>query len=232
MRHNKRYSTIDIQDHYDTNEEDNTAQRQNSHPNNPTSNRGPHRFPTILKMVIGAVKRNFLSIDINDGDEEDDTATITPMFLPWMTYWKRQNAVTVSTSIQKTRTYEMICTTFMIKIINDCRTQFIGASNPEQTRITDEVIECLKSIGGKKQLLMFLTGPAGAGKTTAIKLVQTFCEKFSEACNIPFDQSVFISPPRLLWLPLLVLLRTFWKANYAGMIGHLLICFASPLACR
>jgi hypothetical protein len=38
---------------------------------------------------------------------------------------------------------------------------------------------------------MFLTGPAGAGKTTAIKLAQTFCEKFSDACHIPFDQYSF-----------------------------------------
>jgi hypothetical protein len=46
-------------------------------------------------------------------------------------------------------------------------------------------------MGGKDQLIMFLTGPAGAGKTTAIKLAQTFCEKFLEACNIPFDQYSF-----------------------------------------
>jgi hypothetical protein len=38
---------------------------------------------------------------------------------------------------------------------------------------------------------MFLTGPAGARKTTSIKLAQTFCGKFSVACNIPFDQYSF-----------------------------------------
>jgi flagellar biosynthesis GTPase FlhF len=40
----------------------------------------------------------------------------------------------------------------------------------KQTRKVNEVIEGLESIGGKKQLIMFLMGPAGAGKTTAIKL--------------------------------------------------------------
>jgi hypothetical protein len=75
--------------------------------------------------------------------------------------------------------------------VNNQHSQFIGASNPEQTRKIDEVIEGLKSIGGKDQLLMFLTGPAGAEKNTAIKLAQTFCEKFSESCNIPFDQYSF-----------------------------------------
>jgi signal recognition particle GTPase len=76
----------------------------------------------------------------------------------------------------------------MIKIINHCRSQFVGASGSEQTRKIDEVIELM---GGKKQLIMFLTGPAGAGKTTAIKLAQTFCEKLSEACHIPFDKYSF-----------------------------------------
>jgi predicted AAA+ superfamily ATPase len=46
-------------------------------------------------------------------------------------------------------------------------------------------------LGGKEQLIMFLTGPAGAGKTTAVKLAQKFCEKFSKACHIPFDQYSF-----------------------------------------
>jgi hypothetical protein len=55
----------------------------------------------------------------------------------------------------------------------------------------NHIIEGLKSLGGKDQLIMFLTGPAGAGKTTSIKLTQTFCEKFSLACSIPFDQYSF-----------------------------------------
>jgi hypothetical protein len=56
-------------------EEENTSPRQNTHSNNLANNRGPHRFPTILKMVVGAVKRNIVSIDIDNIDEEDDIDT-------------------------------------------------------------------------------------------------------------------------------------------------------------
>jgi hypothetical protein len=139
-------------------------------------------------MVVGAVKRNLLSIDIDDGDEEDNSETNHPPKIPTMDdileKAKRQHGINLDPK-------QMICTTFMIKNINNRRAQFMGASNPEQTRKVNEVIEGLESIGGKKQLIMFLTGPAGAGKTTAIKLAQTFCEKFSDACHIPFDQYSF-----------------------------------------
>jgi hypothetical protein len=90
------------------------------------------------------------------------------------------------------KAYEMICATFMIKLIQD---QISGTSSEhdhtEQAARINCIIEGLKSLGGKDQLIMFLTGPAGAGNTTSIKLAQTFCEKFSLACSIPFDQYSF-----------------------------------------
>ena len=53
------------------NDEEDISQRQNSHLNNPASNSAPRTFQTILKMVVGVVKRNLLSIDIDDRDEEE-----------------------------------------------------------------------------------------------------------------------------------------------------------------
>ena len=173
-------------------QEDTSSPRQYSHPNNPTNNNTPRTFPTILKMVVGAVKRNLLSIDIDDGDEVDNSETNDLPNVQTMDdileKAKRRHGINLDT--KQKRAYEMICATFMIKIINDRHTQFVG-ENPEQTRKANEVVQCLESIGGKKQLIMFLTGPAGAGKTTAIKLAQTFCEKFSDACHVPFDQYSF-----------------------------------------
>lgn len=137
------------------NEEEGTSSTQNSHLNNPASNSAPRTFPTILKMVVGAVKRNLLSIDIDDEDEEDDSETNHLPKIPTMDdileKAKRQRGINLDP--KQTRAYEMICTTFMIKIINDRRAQFVGASNPEQTRKINEVIEGLESIGGKNNLL-------------------------------------------------------------------------------
>jgi hypothetical protein len=115
------------------NEEEDISQRQNSHLNNPASNSALRTFQTILKMVVGAVKRNLLSIDIDDGDEEDNSETNHPPKIPTMDdileKAKRQHGINLDP--KQTRAYEMICTTFIIKIINNRRAQFMGASNPE-----------------------------------------------------------------------------------------------------
>jgi thymidine kinase len=131
------------------------------------------------------VKRNLLEENGSDTNNLPKILTMDDV----LKKAKRRHGINLDP--KQTKAYEMICTTFMIKIINDRRAQFVGASNPEQTRKINEVIKGLESIGGKKQLIMFLTGPAGAGKTTAIKLAQTFCKRFSEACHIPFDQYSF-----------------------------------------
>lgn len=175
-----------------SNDEDDGPTRLNSDSSNPTNSGGSRTFPTILKMVVGAVRRNLLSIDIDDIDEHNDRENNLPN-VPTMdeVLKKAKRRHGIDLDPKQTKAYEMICTTFMIKIINDRHSLFTGTSSPEQTRKIQQVIEGLEAIGGKKQLIMFLTGPAGAGKTTAIKLAQTFCEKFSEACHIPFDQYSF-----------------------------------------
>ena len=41
------------------------------------------------------------------------------------------------------------------------------------------------------QLLLFLTGPAGAGKTTAIKAAERFCFEFCSSCNVLWSDTTF-----------------------------------------
>ena len=45
--------------------------------------------------------------------------------------------------------------------------------------IKAKLIEDLKKIGAKDHLLMFVTGPAGAGKSTAIEVAQQFVLNFA-----------------------------------------------------
>ncbi len=40
----------------------------------------------------------------------------------------------------------------------------------QSSKETTEIINRLKGRGGKEQLLMFLTGPAGSGKSTAMRV--------------------------------------------------------------
>jgi flagellar biosynthesis GTPase FlhF len=166
--------------------DDNDNQMMNQGQNPPTR----RTFPTTLKMVVGSVRGNIFSLELGDEVDAADDVPQIPTMVEVLERAKRHHSIELDA--KQLKAYEMICATFMIKIIKN---QISGSSSehnhPEQATKMNRVIEGLKLLGGKDQLIMFLTGPAGAGKTTSIKLAQTFCEKFSDACNIPFDQYGF-----------------------------------------
>jgi predicted ATPase len=141
-------------------------------------------------MIVGCVKGNIFDLDSDNDDDSTNDVPHTPTMTEILEKAKQHHNIELHS--KQLKAYEMICATFMIKLIQD---QISGTSsehdNTEQAARINCIIEGLKSLGGKDQLIMFLMGPAGAGKTTSIKLTQTFCEKFSLACSIPFDQYSF-----------------------------------------
>jgi hypothetical protein len=48
----------------------------------------------------------------------------------------------------------------------------------------NDIIKKLKARGQRDQLLMFLTGPPGSGKSTVMKVAQQFCYEFCIAVGI------------------------------------------------
>ncbi len=56
----------------------------------------------------------------------------------------------------------------------------------------NDIIKKLKARGGRDQLLMFLTGPAGPGKSTAMKIAQQLCYEFCIAVGIMWSDKTFI----------------------------------------
>ena len=49
----------------------------------------------------------------------------------------------------------------------------------------------LLEIGANIELVMFITGPAGCGKSTCVSLAQEYCHKFCQAMGLPFDDNTF-----------------------------------------
>jgi hypothetical protein len=95
--------------------------------------------------------------------------------------------------------YEMIACTFLLGLVNDGsdKNTKLGAYLQQTMEIpstTDakDVIEKLKARGGRDQLLMFLTGPAGLGKSTSMKVAQQFCYEFCIAVGIMWSVKTFI----------------------------------------
>ena len=60
------------------------------------------------------------------------------------------------------------------------------------TADANDIIKKLKARGGRDQLLMFLTGPAGPGKSTAMKIAQQLCYEFCIAVGIMWSDKTFI----------------------------------------
>ena len=77
------------------------------------------------------------------------------------------------------------------------------------------VVNLLSALGGREQLVMFLTGPAGAGKTTAVKLAQRFCFEFCNAVGILWNDTTF--------------LFTAYTGSAASFFGGVTICKAAFL---
>ncbi len=92
-------------------------------------------------------------------------------------------------------TYEMVCCTFLLGLFNNLPCQFtdkLVLLFPWM--ITSKWLITSKNIManvGMDQMLIFLTGLAGAGKTTAIKAAEWFCFEFCSSCDIMWTDTLF-----------------------------------------
>lgn len=101
-------------------------------------------------------------------------------------------------------TYRSICATFLLGLIHDGLNSetMLGqyfetlAGNIEVTTSANNLSKIIQtklmSVGGRRQLVMFLTGPAGAGKTTAVKMAETFCFLFCRAISVIWQDNTFL----------------------------------------
>ena len=88
-------------------------------------------------------------------------------------------------------------------------------SNDSKDQQQVSVRDKLYALGAKEQLIMFLTGSAGAGKTTAVKLAQRFCFEFCRAVSILWNNRTF--------------LFTAYTGSAASCFGGITICKAAFL---
>lgn len=103
--------------------------------------------------------------------------------------------------------YEIICSTFLLSLVNEGLNNTnantaadFGVSDRAGMEdnasgisgITAKVRHNLKKLGAKEQLLMFVTGPAGAGKSTAITVAQKYCFEFCKAIDYNWTRDTFL----------------------------------------
>ena len=99
--------------------------------------------------------------------------------------------------------YEIICSSFMLNMVlegwNSQKAASAGFSvtddDREDLRLKDTmemIVQSLEDVGAKTQLLMFVTGPAGAGKSTAITVAQRFCYEFCRCLGVTWKDNTFL----------------------------------------
>ena len=100
--------------------------------------------------------------------------------------------------------YGVICSSFLLKLLdydelnddeesNDVKISHVTSTcNKELRRLAQDAENRLRAYGGNRQLIMFLTGPAGAGKSTAVKAAEQFCVLFCRYAHIVWMFSSYL----------------------------------------
>jgi putative protein kinase ArgK-like GTPase of G3E family len=55
-----------------------------------------------------------------------------------------------------------------------------------------DIVTRLKARGGQEQMVMFLTGPAGSGKSSALMVAQQFCYEFCLSVGVMWSDKTFL----------------------------------------
>lgn len=141
-------------------------------------------YPAMLKLIsgtlVGESKYAEVYTKLSSNDNEPPTpGHATQLPVPTLQGIARKVASIENKVLDEKQylTYEIICCTFMMGLINDgCDTSTSLGSYLGQTLAgsdmlnKQQLIQELEARGGTPQLLMFLTGAAGCGKSSAVKV--------------------------------------------------------------
>ena len=148
-------------------------------------------YPAMLKLISGSIVGEskyaeiYAQLDLDEQEQptaqqssSSDSETSEPT-IPTLRNIARKVARIEGKELDEKQhtTYEIICCTFLMGLIKDGRDagtklgQYLSHTlTGSSTTNTTNLIEQLEARGGVDQLLMFLTGAAGAGKSTAVKV--------------------------------------------------------------
>ena len=87
--------------------------------------------------------------------------------------------------------YEIIAASFILDTLEKeaSSSSLLGQLDAERKA---RLIRKLRALGGHSQLIMFLTGFAGAGKSTCVTIAERFCFEFCRAVSIPWNDDTFL----------------------------------------
>ena len=191
-------------------------------------------YPVMLKLIMKSIEKyqdyshlfqdddanacgnsDSTSPSLSASDEHQSNYTI-PSLKDFAHHISEQESKTMDD--KQYITYETICATFLLGLVSDASNFLtpLGAylnnnSRGDHSEALTVLTKELKAMGAERQLRMFLSGPAGSGKTTAVKIAERFCYKF---CSVMGK----------LWTD-----RTFLFTAYTGSAAS---CFGGITICK
>ncbi len=167
-------------------------------------------YSAMLQLILTAVTDDVDYAHLISDTDSDDSAssqtqnhtTTTPSkAIPSMKDFAKEISETESIELDEEQyvAYEAICATFLLCLVREGHDSTTQLGKYLKDTIDDctvgeieDVIEELQARGGNDQLIMFLSGPAGAGKTTAVKIAEKFCYRFCKAVGSLWHDTNFL----------------------------------------
>ena len=154
-------------------------------------------YPTLLTFISGTlVGGNYDDIIAQEeeisnqqGDIFEGMSINRDQRIPTLIGVARKVSIEEGKQLDKKQyiAYEIIAFSFLLSLIEDG--VGIDATDSE---CKEELVKRLKARGGHAQLIMFLTGFSGAGKSTCVAIAQRFCYEFCRAVDVAWDNSMFL----------------------------------------
>jgi len=164
-----------------------------------------YKYNSVLTFIEGTLvgNNNDQNSIVSDSDEEIPTNEEEPnsvnnnrTHIPTLEEVAKSSGETLDD--KQYISYEVICCTFLLRLVYDGGDAtnplggYLNATlNCQNVTQRNNLIAKLKARGAQDQLIMLLTGPAGCGKSTCVKLAQTFCHRFCMAVAVAFNNITF-----------------------------------------
>ena len=147
-------------------------------------------FLALIQFIQGAVLNDGAHRSNDAASNEGDEAT------PDHSISAVAEEFGLSNDEKQLAAYEIICSTFVLKVLSetvesDAVSAAASAMEADHLSRLQDVKDRLKKMGGEEQLLMFLTGAGGCGKSHVISAARKFCHRFSQQVGVMFDTSTF-----------------------------------------
>ena len=182
-------------------------------PQQPTTSctfNAPLRYNDILtfiqgSLLVGSNSNDEGAVAVNEGsdEEEEESGSLKQQCfnkIPTMYEIAKGKSSKYNLDDKQYIAYQIVCCTFLLQLVTEGDQhgtklgEMLGATldvdeNVQHTK--DNLVRELKAKGGKDQLIMFITGPAGCGKSTTMEAAQLYCHRFCSAIAATFNDNTF-----------------------------------------